>query len=266
MASLRGLSITPSPLTIRPLLACLVAALLTAASAAAQAAPGTPAEQAAARLVEATRGRDLSALATFVDPKIAEKLAKGFPATAAESDEEMRALLLQQGVDADSLLEALHASGPGTLPDGILDLRILVSMGVWMRSLYGDGSLDAQSVTERVLSLAARCNPELPLALFDSVRYDPVRADVRADGTVEVIGRISATIDGETRDRLTVTPLWWTEGRWTVASGEVEARDAELNPVAEFLGLSALDLMYLVVQSVQADVEGTVPGCLDVSP
>ncbi len=236
----------------------LTTTFLAAGSAVAQPTPAS-AGQAAVRLVEAARARDWPALAAFVDPQTFAEVAAGFPATADAADEEIRALLAM--IDPDRPTERPGASGESHLPAAGSEPQVALRLARWMRSLYGTGPLDGQTVMARVLALVALCDPNTPLSSFDGVGYAPVRVDVRPDGTVEAIGRLTATVGGEPIEGLAVTPLRWTEGRWTVDGGISAARDAELNPAADMLTLGALDWMYGMVAAFQADADGTVPGC-----
>lgn len=242
-----------SAVTVRPLLACLATALLMAGSAAAQPAPGTPAdaERAAVRLVEAARDRDWLALSVFVDPQTVADVAREVPATA----EDLERILSEWATD---LSDSLAYAG---MPDAGEKARA-ASLAGRMRALYTAGQPDEQTVMARVLALAAGCDPASPLSLLDPIRYAPVRADVRADGTIEAIGRLSATVDGEVVEGLIATPLRWSESCWIVADVAPEARDIELNPVARFLALGPYDWAYAPVAAVLADVNGTMPGCV----
>lgn len=250
-------------MTARLRLASLAAALLISAGAAAQPAPGTPAdaELAAVRLVDAVRARDWRSLATFVDPEITAVLGMGFAETTRDIEDELRSALDMD--DADSLVAAVRATGYVTPPGVDPDLGVLVHMVDWMRALSADGRPDGQTLVERVLALVAGCTPasESPLSAFDDVTYTPVRADVRDDGTVEVVGMFSRAIEGEPEEILAVTPLRWTGDRWTVTVGPFAARDAELNPAAEIVSGDPDGWLYGVVYAMRADVRGDMPGC-----
>ena len=238
-----------------------LAALLVAGTAAAQTGTPADAERAAVRLVEAVRARDMPALAAFVDPQTVADVLEGFPDTDQEYDAALRAALGGQPVDVDSLLEAIRLPRqvvpPGSAPATAAIVRLFRSM----RALQAGVPPGSQAMMTRVLTVVVRCASDSMLALFDSLGYDPVRADRRADGTVEAIGRVSGTADGEHVEGLIVTPLRWTEGRWTVSDRAPEARDAEMNPLAGLLGPGSLDWAYALATALQADMEGTTSGC-----
>lgn len=239
-------------------LAGCAAALLAAGSAAAQPAPGTPADAEATvvRLVEAVHARDWLALAAFVDTTGAQGLSNLFPATAEEALAQLSAMIGAEGTDVDSLFAA--ADDPAARGPASTARRYRRLLDV----LYADGPQGQTALTARMLALAARCDSDSALSRIDAVRYTPVRALVRADGTVEVIGRVSVPNDGEMRDELTVVPLRWANGRWMSDTAPTEARDTEGDPLTAVIRFHVDILIYALVSVVGSDPSGPLPACL----
>lgn len=246
-------------MTIRPLLACLATALLTAGSAAAQPAPGTPADakQAVVRLAEAIHARDWLTLAAFMDTADAEELATLFPTTAGGTADPFWAPTTDDGLDPNSL--SATADDPAAQGAASVDRRYRRLVDV----LYAGGPQSQTTLVARMMALAARCDSDSTLLRLDDLRYTPVRADVRADGTVEVIGRVrSAADDGEASGDLVVAPLRWSDGRWTVDTTPTDVRDADGSLMPRIGSFGAEALGYALVSVIGSNPSGPMPACL----